>query len=172
MAESFAPLIDQHTEILIIGTMPGIKSLEEAQYYAHPRNAMWPIIARIYNKNKDFVSYHEKIACLLKNRIGMWDNLQYCERNGSLDSNIKNEIPNNFEQLLTKYPRVKKLLFNGQKSYGFFKKYHPALLERYQHRIMPSTSPANASQKAEFKFETWRQELIERSLHESCIIQR
>lgn len=170
MAESFAPLIDKQTEILIIGTMPGLKSLEEAQYYAHPRNAMWTIVAQIYNRNKAFSCYEEKTACLLKNRIGMWDNLQYCERNGSLDSNIKNEIPNDFEQLLTKYPQVKKLLFNGQKSYGFFKKYHPALLERYQHRIMPSTSPANASQKAEFKFEIWRKELTERRKYESGII--
>lgn len=172
MAESFAPLIDRRTEILIIGTMPGVKSLEEAQYYAHPRNAMWPIIARIYNQDKAFASYREKTACLLKNRIGMWDNLQFCERRGSLDSNIKNEIPNDFEQLLEQYPRVGKLLFNGQKSYGFFKKYHPDLLKRRQYRIMPSTSPANASQKAAFKFETWRKELTERNIHESGIIQR
>lgn len=162
MAESFAPLIDEQTEILIIGTMPGIKSLEEAQYYAHPRNAMWHIISRLYNKNAGFASYQQKTECLLKNRIGMWDNLQYCERCGSLDSNIKNEIPNDFEQLLQQYPKVKKLLFNGQKSFQFFKKYHPALLEQYQYCVMPSTSPANASQKTEFKFEIWRKELTER----------
>lgn len=161
MAESFAPLIDERTEILIVGTMPGIKSLEEKQYYAHPRNAMWHIISRLYNQK--FASYKQKTECLLGHHIGMWDNLQYCERCGSLDSNIKNEIPNDFEHLLQQYPRVKKLLFNGQKSFAFFKKYHPALLEQYQYRVMPSTSPANASQKPEHKFETWRQELTERS---------
>lgn len=163
MAESFAPLTDEQTEILIIGTMPGVKSLEEAQYYAHPRNAMWRIIARIYNRDAAFSSYRQKKECLLKNRIGMWDNLQFCERRGSLDSNIKNEIPNDFEGLLARHPTVKKLLFNGQKSFQFFKKYHPLLAERYQCRVMPSTSPANASQSFEDKFKLWKKELTERS---------
>lgn len=159
MLESFAPLIDKQTEIMVLGTMPGVKSLTEQQYYAHPQNAFWKIISILYNNGKNFDSYDDKKYCLLEKHIGLWDNLQYCRREGSLDTNITDAVPNDFENLFKEYPNVRKLLFNGQSSYKFFKKYHPVLLEKTVYEIMPSTSPANASVRFEQKLEIWQKAL-------------
>ena len=156
MLKSFNYLLNEKTHILIIGTMPGKASLSAGQYYAHPRNAFWSIIADVFNDGKEFISYSDKIACLLANGLGLWDNLQYCEREGSLDSNIKNEYPNDFETLLQNNPQIKRLLFNGQKSFAFFKKYHPSLLQQIEWQIMPSTSPANASKNYLTKLAEWQ----------------
>lgn len=157
--QSFPPLANSQTKILVIGTMPGIASLEAAQYYAHPRNAFWKIIAQVFNHGAAFQSYQEKINCALAHGIGLWDNLQNCIREGSLDSNIKNAVPNDFETLLQKY-NIMKLLFNGQKSFEFFKRYHGKLLETTAYEVMPSTSPANATLSFEKKLAVWKKALI------------
>ena len=157
--QSFPPLADSQTKILVIRTMPGVASLEAAQYYAHPRNAFWKIIAQVFNNGAEFQSYQEKTNCALAHGIGLWDNLQNCVREGSLDSNIKNAVPNDFETLLQKY-NITKLLFNGQKSFEFFKRYHEKLLETTAYEIMPSTSPANATLSFEKKLAVWKKALI------------
>ena len=157
MPTCFAPIIDDNTEILIIGTMPSRASLEAQQYYGFKHNAFWKIIAQMAGEN--LPEYSCKIVALRKLKLGLWDNLQYCERAGSLDSHIKNEIPNDFETLLKKYPKIQKLLFNGQKSYQFFKKYHPILLKKYNYAVLPSTSPANAGLKYEDKYRQWQREI-------------
>lgn len=157
--ECFAPSINTETKILVIGTMPGVASLEAAQYYAHPRNAFWKIIAQLFNKGKDFQSYQEKISCTLTHGIGLWDNLQNCIREGSLDSNIKNAVPNDFETLVANH-HIVKLLFNGKKSFEFFKRYHGKLLEKTAYEILPSTSPANATLSFEKKLALWKKALM------------
>lgn len=157
--QSFPPLANSKTKILVIGTMPGVASLEAAQYYAHPRNAFWKIIAQVFNNGAEFQNYQEKINCALAHNIGLWDNLQNCIREGSLDSNIKNAVPNDFETLLQKY-NITKLLFNGQKSFEFFKRYHGKLLETVAYEVMPSTSPANATLSFEKKLAVWKKALI------------
>ena len=157
--QSFPPLANSQTKILVIGTMPGVASLDAAQYYAHPRNAFWKIIAQVFNHGAEFQSYPEKINCALAHGIGLWDNLQNCIREGSLDSNIKNAVPNDFETLLQKY-NITKLLFNGQKSFEFFKRYHGKLLETTAYEVMPSTSPANATLSFEKKLAVWKKALI------------
>ena len=75
MIRSFPPIINSETEILIVGTMPSVKSLEAQQYYAHPRNAFWKIIATLYHQGVKFADFQEKKACLLANRLGLWDSL-------------------------------------------------------------------------------------------------
>ena len=159
MLESFAPLINHNTRIMILGTMPGVKSLAEQQYYAHPQNAFWKIISQIYHQGKPFENYEEKKQCLLAHNIGLWDNLRSCLREGSLDTNITDAIPNDFETLFSQYPNVSKLLFNGQASFKYFKKYHPLLLSKTAYEIMPSTSPANASVRFEQKLDIWKNAL-------------
>ncbi len=154
----FAPLVRVDTEVLVIGTMPGVASLQAAEYYAFKHNAFWPIIFKISGKEAE--TYAEKIKLLQKLQIGLWDNLKVCEREGSLDSDIKQAEPNDFEGLLAQYSNIEKLLFNGQKSFGFFKKYHKALLDKYNFSVLPSTSPANARLSFDEKFEIWRRELI------------
>lgn len=157
--ECFAPAINAETKILVIGTMPGVASLKAAEYYAHPRNAFWKIISRLFNNGKEFQNYQEKISCILAHGIGLWDNLQNCIREGSLDSNIKNAVPNDFETLLAHH-HINKLLFNGQKSFEFFKRYHGKLLETTAFETMPSTSPANATISFEKKMAIWQKALI------------
>ncbi len=142
---SFAPSIDNNSRILVLGSMPGVKSLEEQQYYAYPQNRFWKVMGDICNEPKlhEF-NYDLKLKALLKNNIALWDTLKTCERNGSLDSDIQNETPNDIRKLLKKYPNIKIICLNGNKSYSTFKKYFPDLLEKYNCYKMPSTSPANA----------------------------
>jgi hypoxanthine-DNA glycosylase len=150
---SFAPITSQDANILILGTMPGIKSLELNQYYGHNQNNFWKFMFLILKE--DFSNdYQTRKALLQKNNIALWDVLQFCDRVGSLDSAIKNEIANDFETFLEEHSNIKTILFNGQKAAAFFKKYVP-LKKEYQLRILPSTSPANAGKSFQSKLEEW-----------------
>ncbi len=143
--KSFKPSIDNNSTVLVLGSMPGIKSLEERQYYAHPQNRFWKVMGAICNESElhEF-DYDLKLKTLLKNNIALWDTIKSCKREGSLDSDIQNETPNNIKGLLKKYSNIKTICFNGNKSYSAFKKYFPDLLKEYSCHKMPSTSPANA----------------------------
>lgn len=144
--KSFKPSIDTNSKVLILGSMPGIKSLEEQQYYAHPQNRFWKVLGYICNEsNLPKFNYALKLKTLLKNNIALWDTIKSCKREGSLDSDIQNEKPNDIRKLLKKYPNIKIICLNGNKSYLAFKKYFPDLLEKYACYKMPSTSPANAN---------------------------
>ena len=151
---SFAPITSNDANILILGTMPGTKSLELNQYYGHKQNNFWKFMFTILKE--DFSDdYPNKKALLQKNKIALWDVLQFCERVGSLDSAIKNEIANDFETFLKSHPNIKTILFNGQKAAAFFKKY--VHLQKEYHLItLPSSSPANASQNFQSKLEEWK----------------
>lgn len=160
MLKSLPPLIDDNAQILIIGTMPGDFSLQAQKYYAHPRNNFWKIISILFNDGIDLLNFDERENCIISHNLALWDNLHFCERDGSLDSNIKNMIPNDFESLLKNHPHICRLIFNGQKSYQIFKKFHPELLEKYQYFVLPSTSPANASISFDKKLEFWKDALF------------
>ncbi len=151
---SFSPISSPDSKMLILGTMPGTKSLELNQYYGHSQNNFWKFIFTIFNK--DFTAdYETKKALLLKNKIALWDVLQYCDRVGSLDSAIKNEIANDFESFLKLHPNIKTILFNGQKAAAFFKKY-VQLKKEYTLITLPSTSPANAGKTFQSKLDEWK----------------
>ncbi len=154
--KSFKPSIDNNSSILILGSMPGVKSLEMQQYYAHPKNRFWRIMGIICNvSNLQEFDYDSKLIALLKNNIALWDTLKSCNRQGSLDSDIKNEIPNDIKGLLKKYPAIKTICLNGNKSYCAFKKYFPDLLQKYNCLKMPSTSPANARYSLDVLIKEW-----------------
>lgn len=159
MLKSFAPVADGHTKILVVGTMPGEASLKAGQYYAYKYNHFWPLISVLFNGGNPFNSYQQKLLILLKNSVGLWDSLKYCRRKGSLDKDIKAEIPNNFALLFKKYPSIKRIVFNGQAAQRFYKSHNPALPD-YEYILMPSTSPANASKSFQEKLSLWRQALI------------
>jgi len=151
---SFAPIRSDNATILILGTMPGTKSLELKQYYGHSQNNFWKFMFNILKE--DFsTDYEVRKALLQKNNIALWDVLQYCDRVGSLDSAIKNEIANDFESFLQKHPNITTLFFNGQKAAAFFEKY-VTLKKHYQLITLPSTSPANASKTYQSKLEEWK----------------
>jgi len=151
---SFAPISDTDAVILILGTMPGTKSLEINQYYGHNQNNFWKFMFTIFQE--DFSNdYETKKELLQKNKIALWDVLQFCDRIGSLDSAIKNEIANDFETFLAQHPNIKTILFNGQKAAAFFRKY-VHLEKEYQLITLPSTSPANASKSYQTKLDQWK----------------
>ena len=129
--KSFNFIIDENSEILILGSMPSVKSLSEKQYYAHPKNRFWKVMGLICNYDLYNSSYERKIEIILKNRFAIWDVIKTCKRKGSLDSNIQNEIPNEIDRLLKKYKNIKTIILNGNKAYQAFKKYFPALIKAF-----------------------------------------
>lgn len=154
--KSFNPSIDNSSTILILGSMPGVKSLEEQQYYAHPQNRFWKMLGYIFGvSNLSQTPYKKKLEILLLNNIALWDIIKSCVREGALDSNITDVIPNDIRNLLKKYPNIKTICLNGGKSYSVFKKYFPDLLEKYTCHKMPSTSPANARFSLNKLIEEW-----------------
>ena len=154
--KSFKPSINNDSRILILGSMPGVKSLEEQQYYAHLQNRFWKVMASICNEPKlHELDYNLKLKTLLKNNIALWDIIKSCTREGSLDSDIQNEMPNDIRNLLKLYPNIHTICLNGNKSYSAFKKYFPDLLDKYSCHKMPSTSPANARYSLDKLIEEW-----------------
>lgn len=142
MISSFAPIINKNAETLILGTMPGAMSLLKQEYYGHPQNAFWKIMFSIFDKLPVSNIFQEKANLLLKNKIALWDVLQHCERKGSLDIHIKNQIENDFDSLFVEYPRINRILFNGKESHKYFiRKF--GQIEGISYHVMPSTSPAN-----------------------------
>ena len=109
------PNIDKDCRALILGSMPGVKSLEAQQYYAHPQNRFWPMMAHLLGEELPS-AYEEKLAMLLRHHIALWDSIGSCEREGSLDSAIRNEQGNDFAALLQEYPGIRAIYFNGGKS--------------------------------------------------------
>jgi len=151
---SFAPISNSNANVLILGTMPGTKSLELNQYYGHNQNNFWKFMFTIFKE--DFSNdYETRKALLQKNNVALWDVLQFCDRVGSLDSAIKNEIANDFETFLEEHPKITTILFNGQKAAAFFKK-NVHLKKTYQLITLPSTSPANAAQTFQSKLDEWQ----------------
>ena len=154
--KSFNPSIDNDSKILILGSMPGVKSLEAHQYYAHPQNRFWKVMGAICNEpNLTNFDYEIKLKTLLDKKIAIWDTIKSCKRDGSLDVNIQSEIPNNIRKLLNEYPNIQTICLNGNKSYSAFKKYFSDLLEKYSCYKMPSTSPANAKYSLDVLINEW-----------------
>ena len=145
--QSLPPIIDESSEILILGTMPGKESLRSKEYYAAPNNSFWKIMKRLFNSNMEFKNYEEKVSCLKKHHIALWDTLQSCERESSLDSNIKEEEYNDIDDLLSRYPQIKKVIINGKKAANYYKTRLPS-------SIAYSTSNACAK-KVEEKIQNW-----------------
>jgi len=158
--QSFEPVIGRRPRIIILGSMPGVASLDAVQYYAHPRNAFWPIMAELFAIDQR-ASYAERIRQVTRLPLILWDTLQSCHRPGSLDSNIDaNSVrANDFPRLLQGYPEIKAILFNGATSEKYFKQLVVPQLDDHpdiELLRMPSTSPAHAGMSFEQKLETWR----------------
>lgn len=135
------PIVDDATKVLILGSMPGAISLQKQQYYGNERNHFWGIISALFEQDIP-ESYEGKLALLKKYHIGLWDTIESCERKGSLDAAIKNEVPNDFHTLFSRYPQIELVLFNGGKAEMVFKKHmDKAHWPTIRFEKMPSTSP-------------------------------
>lgn len=152
--ESFPSLSNPEATVLLLGTMPGAQSLAMNEYYGHPRNFFWKLVAAVFNEELP-TAYTQKKEMLKRNKIAVWDVLQACERQGSLDSAIMKEVPNDFTEFLEGHPNIKLIAFNGQKAASFFKNY-VHLKKEYAFITLPSTSPAHAGKSFEQKLEDWK----------------
>jgi len=157
-SEGFPPMLGFSPTMLILGSLPSIKSLEHQQYYAHPRNAFWPIMANLFSFDLT-LPYEQRCDLLKQHNIAVWDVLRTGQRKGSLDQNIDNKtmIINDFQSFLQTHPSIKKLIFNGTKAETIFKQALPFLNLSMQR--LPSTSPAHATLSFEQKLEVWRDAL-------------
>jgi hypoxanthine-DNA glycosylase len=158
----FPPISRADARVLILGSMPGEKSLQENQYYAHPHNRFWPLMGELFGAGTE-LAYPERAAKLIERRIAVWDVLKHCRRDGSLDTAIcpASQVVNDFAGFFALHPQLRAVFFNGRKAEMLFRKgVAPVLKQRLEGLALlalPSTSPANASVSAAAKREAWQQ---------------
>lgn len=158
----FAPIADKDARVLILGSMPGVASLNQQQYYAHTRNSFWYIMADFFSIKPD-ASYKDKISILKSKKIAVWDVLKNCVRPGSLDTDINSEsiVANDFLVFFRQHQKIKHVFFNGQKAEKEFNKHViPILTDQFgdiQYHLLPSTSPAMAGLNKDQKLAIWHQ---------------
>ena len=157
---SFHPIAGRDARVLILGSMPGRKSLAARQYYAHRQNAFWRIVGGLLAV-QPLAPYRKRICALKTARIALWDVLRSCTRDGSMDAGIDrdSEIANDFRAFFRSHRQISHVFFNGAKAAASFRrKVLPGLEVRTLRYIqLPSTSPANASIAYERKRQAWRQ---------------
>jgi TDG/mug DNA glycosylase family protein len=157
---SIEPIIGRNPRIIILGSMPGIISINAIQYYANPRNLFWMVLADLFGIDIN-CSYESKVQQVQQLPIIIWDTLKSCHREGSLDSKILSTDleANDIGALLKQFPTVQAIAFNGGASAKYFDRLvKPQLSKDLSVELfkMPSTSPANAGMKQQQKLEIWR----------------
>lgn len=158
---SFPPISTPDIKVLILGSMPGEKSLQMNQYYAHPQNVLWRIMGDLIGAGRD-LAYDARVEKLLAKGIGMWEVLASCHRPGSLDSAINplTMQPNDFDDFYAAHPKVTHVFFNGGLAADAFRRrVKPTLSPAYdyiRYERLPSTSPAHASRNYQQKLQAWR----------------
>lgn len=163
--KGFGPVWRADARVLILGSMPSVESLHQSFYYAHPRNAFWPMMADILGEARPETAA-EKGEMLARHGIALWDTVESCERAGSLDSAIRSARPNDFEWLYARCPEIRHLLFNGAASEQLYRRLVARTDARFAFHRLPSTSPAYTL-RYEKKRAAWRQALKEALQDES-----
>ncbi|MBQ6554293.1 MAG: DNA-deoxyinosine glycosylase [Firmicutes bacterium] len=148
----FEPVFSDTSKILILGTLPSVKSREANFYYGHPQNRFWRVLAAVYNAETP-QSIAEKKGFLLANDIAVWDVIDECDIIGSSDSSIKNVVPADIAALLAK-TRIERIYANGGTAKRLYDKYQKPLCKK-EALLLPSTSPANAAWSVERLVEAW-----------------
>lgn len=154
----FPPIADDRARVLVLGSLPGRRSIEVQQYYAQPQNAFWRIMGELVGAVPS-LPYEARLARLRAHRIAVWDVLAAGEREGSLDSAIvpASIVVNDFATFFEQHPRIRLICFNGQKAAAVFRRevLPEVPLESIECRVLPSTSPAYASLRFEQKLMRW-----------------
>lgn len=158
---AFLPIIHSDSEILILGTFPSVKSLEKTEYYGNKQNQFWKLIYAIFEESFQN-DYSDRLFLLKKNKIALWDVLESCEREGSLDDKIKNIKINNFEALFNKYQNIKLIAFSSKNAYNYYKKHINDFYDK-EYIILPSSSGIYAQMNFESKLEIWKKILQKKS---------
>jgi hypoxanthine-DNA glycosylase len=170
-SEGFAPVVAPDARVLILGSLPGRKSIQEQQYYAHSRNAFWPIMREVLGIDGE---YEDRCRGLIENRVALWDVLRASVRPGSLDADIRANTAtvNDFAWLLRKSPHIRSILFNGKKAETMFARMIGSTdeltprLSTVRLHSLPSTSPAYAAMPFSGKLAAWREALLDDAARE------
>lgn len=152
----FEPIVFKDTEVLIVGSFPSIKSVENDFYYAHPRNQFWKILAAVTGypiNNRD-----QKIWLLKEAKLGLWDMIQHCSRENSLDSSLADEVVNDIPALLERYPSIRKIAFTGRKAEALYRLHFSYL--GLEVAYLPSPSAAYAKMNLTQKIEAYKEALL------------
>lgn len=153
---TFKPIYNKESKILILGSIPSVKSRENNFYYGHPKNRFWELIAKIYNKKLP-VTINEKIDLILRNNLAIYDVIKSCKIEGSSDSSIKNVEINDINKIILD-SSIDKIIFNGNKAYELYNKYESNKFTNLV--VLPSTSPANARFTFDKLYEVWKNEIL------------
>lgn len=153
LQHGFGPLYDAHSEILILGSFPSVKSREQQFFYGHPQNRFWKVIAGLKGRAVP-QSVEEKRCLLLEEKIAVWDVIEECEIIGSSDSSIRNVIPTDLSCIL-ETANIRQIYANGATARRLFEKFQQKSCGRTVIGL-PSTSPANAAYSLERLMEAWR----------------
>lgn len=147
------PVISRHARLVILGSFPGVASLQAQQYYGHPRNHFWPLLSAIWGLDLTALPYRRRLAELRRRGLGLWDVYASCRRAGSLDQAIEDAELNDLASLRRRAPQLQLVAHNGGESARAMR--HIRALGLPVQRL-PSSSPANASWSFERKLQAWR----------------
>ena len=158
-SEGFPPVARSDARILVLGSLPGARSIADQQYYAHPQNAFWKIMYELFGVDGDYAT---RCRQLCEHGIALWDVLQSSVRPGSMDSDIQLDSaqPNDFATFFAKHPGIRVVGFNGRKAQEMFMRFVDEAPRDARLELLPSTSPAYASMTFSAKLNAWRDALI------------
>ncbi|MGE0348132.1 DNA-deoxyinosine glycosylase [Hydrogenophaga sp.] len=154
--QGLAPVLDANTRVLVLGSFPGAASLREQQYYGHPQNHFWKILGALWAIPLPAMGYAERVEALLAHGLGVWDVYGACEREGSLDVDIRNAELNDFSVVRWHCPKLGAIAHNGGESFRHARHTEKLGVPVYK---LPSTSPANASWRFDRKLAAWAEVL-------------
>ena len=149
---TIAPVYDENSRILILGSFPSVKSREAAFFYGHPQNRFWRVLAAVLGEETPR-TVEEKKALLLRRGVALWDVIASCEVAGSSDASITNVVPNDLAHIMDAAP-IRRIFCNGGTAHRFYRRYDEAAWGGAE--VLPSTSPANARSSAQALTERWR----------------
>jgi TDG/mug DNA glycosylase family protein len=160
LVRGFDPISGPDPRVLVLGTIPSVRSLSEGRYYAHPRNSFWRIMEDLFAEGAE-LDYPSRVEAVTRAGVAIWDVLHAAERRGSLDAAIEAEgaAPNDIAAFLRQHPSIRAVFFNGATAESLFRRHiapaMPAGAGPRYHRL-PSTSPANAGTPYGAKLDAWR----------------
>ena len=155
--QGLPPLLSANTRLVVLGSFPGVASLRAQQYYGHPQNYFWKIVATLLSPDPAAVQAlgsDARAEWLLAHGVGLWDVYAACEREGSLDSHIQNAQVNDLPSLRLRCPALAAIAHNGGESFRHARITQALGLPVYR---LPSTSPAHASWSFARKLAAWRE---------------
>lgn len=151
--EGFGPVADGRCRVLVLGTMPSVKSLQRGQYYGNPQNAFWPILFALWDRHAP-ADYAARLAFARERGVALWDVVGSCQRPGSADADIRFETPNPVGAFLAEHPAITHVFTNGKGAYRLLRKHQPGVFAAYPVAALAATSPAWARPFAE-KLASW-----------------